>query len=167
MKQGTMNILFFVLKTKLLKNGEAPVLMRITINGDYDDARIQRSVPLNLWNAAKGCSKGRDRASVALNTYIAELHARALEKHKELVLEQALITPKLILKRVFGKDTGMRTLLGTMQEGIEEMESQRRGGAEPPVAGNSVINFFTNFKTLRIWHLKRHLSFQTQESLMY
>ncbi len=35
MKQGTMNILFFVLKTKLLKNGEAPVLMRITINGDY------------------------------------------------------------------------------------------------------------------------------------
>ena len=25
MKQGTMNILFFVLKTKLLKNGEAPV----------------------------------------------------------------------------------------------------------------------------------------------
>lgn len=79
MKQGTMNILFFVLKTKLLKNGEAPVLMRITINGNYDDARIQRSVPLNLWNAAKGCSKGRDRASVALNTYIAELHARALE----------------------------------------------------------------------------------------
>ena len=89
MKQGTMNILFFVLKTKLLKNGEAPVLMRITINGSYDDARIQRSVPLNLWNAAKGCSKGRDRASIALNTYIAELHARALEKHKELVLEQA------------------------------------------------------------------------------
>ena len=123
MKQGTMNILFFVLKTKLLKNGEAPVLMRITINGSYDDARIQRSVPLNLWNAAKGCSKGRDRASIALNTYIAELHARALEKHKELVLEQALITPKLILKRVFGKDTEMRTLLGTMQDGIKEMET--------------------------------------------
>ena len=113
----------FIVKTKLLKNGEAPVLMRITINGSYDDARIQRSVPLNLWNAAKGCSKGRDRASIALNTYIAELHARALEKHKELVLEQALITPKLILKRVFGKDTEMRTLLGTMQDGIKEMET--------------------------------------------
>ncbi|MCE8931252.1 transposase, partial [Phocaeicola vulgatus] len=28
MKQGTMNILFFILKTKLLKNGEAPILMR-------------------------------------------------------------------------------------------------------------------------------------------
>ena len=57
MKQGTMNILFFVLKTKLLKNGEAPILMRITINGQYEEIRIQRSVPLKNWNPAKGCSK--------------------------------------------------------------------------------------------------------------
>ena len=49
MKQGTMNILFFVLKTKLLKNGEAPILMRITINGQYEEIRIQRSVPLKNW----------------------------------------------------------------------------------------------------------------------
>lgn len=118
-----MNILFFVLKTKLLKNGEAPILMRITINGQYDDARIQRSIPLRLWNAGKGCSKGKDRASNELNNFIEELRARAFEKHKELMLEQAFITPKLILKRVFGKDTEMRTLLGTMQEGIKEMES--------------------------------------------
>ena len=46
MKQGTMNILFFILKTKLLKNGEAPILMRITIDGHYEEARIQRSVLL-------------------------------------------------------------------------------------------------------------------------
>lgn len=34
MKQGTMKILFFVLKTKLLKNGEAPILMgsQLTVN---------------------------------------------------------------------------------------------------------------------------------------
>lgn len=32
MKQGTMNILFSILKTKLLKNGEAPILMRVTVS---------------------------------------------------------------------------------------------------------------------------------------
>ena len=122
MQQGTMNILFFVLKTKLLKNGEAPILMRITINGQYEETRIQRSISLKLWNAAKGCSKGKDRLSSELNNYIAELNARVLEKHKELMLEQALITPKLLLKRTFGKDTEMRTLLGTMQQEIGEME---------------------------------------------
>ena len=48
MKQGTMNILFFILKTKLLKNGEAPILMRITIDGHYEEARIQLEKPLNF-----------------------------------------------------------------------------------------------------------------------
>lgn len=43
MKQGTMNILFFPLKTKVLKNGEAPILLRVTIDGQYDEVRIQRS----------------------------------------------------------------------------------------------------------------------------
>lgn len=122
MKQGTMKILFFVLKTKLLKNGEAPILMRITINGQYEETRIQRSVPLKLWNAAKGCSKGKDRASNELNSYLSELATRALEKYKELILEQAISTPSLILKRVFGKDTEMRTLLGTIRQEIKEME---------------------------------------------
>ena len=122
MKQGTMKILFFVLKTKLLKNGEAPILMRITINGQYEETRIQRSVPLKLGNAAKGCSKGKDRASNELNSYLSELATRALEKYKELILEQAISTPSLILKRVFGKDTEMRTLLGTIRQEIKEME---------------------------------------------
>lgn len=122
MKQGTMNILFFVLKTKLLKNGEVPILMRITINGQFDEIRIQRSTPLKYWNAAKGCSKGKDKASIELNNFINELNVRALEKHKELMLEQALITPKLLLKRIFGKDTEMRTLLGTMRQEIKDME---------------------------------------------
>ena len=121
MRQGTMNILFFVLKTKLLKNGEAPILMRVTINGQYDEVRIQRSVPLKQWNASKGRSKGKDRAANELNEYLTELNSLALKKHKELMLEQAYITPRLILKRVFGKDTELRTILKTMQEEIENM----------------------------------------------
>ena len=121
MRQGTMNILFFVLKTKLLKNGEVPILMRVTINGQYDEVRIQRSVPLKQWNAAKGRSTGKGREANELNEHLTELHSLALQKHKELMLEQAYITPRLILKRVFGKDTELRTLLNTMQEEIENM----------------------------------------------
>ena len=122
MKQGTMNILFFILKTKLLKNSEAPIRMRITIDGHYEEARIQRSVLPKQWDSAKGCSKGKDRTAKELNAYIAELSALAFQKHKELMLELALITPKLLLKRVFGKETEMRTLLGTMNEEIEKMK---------------------------------------------
>ena len=117
-----MNILFFILKTKLLKNGEAPILMRVTINEQYDEVRIQRSVTPKNWNAAKGNSKGRDRASLELNSYIATLCTQAYEKHKELAMESALITPKPLLKRVFGKDVEIRTVLATLKKEIASME---------------------------------------------
>lgn len=109
-------------ENKTAENGEAPILMRITINGQYEEIRIQRSVPLKNWNPAKGCSKGKDRASIELNNYISALTTRAYEMHKELTFESALITPKTILKRVFGKDETVRTLLGTVKEEISSME---------------------------------------------
>lgn len=145
MKQGTMNILFFILKTKLLKNGEAPILMRITIDGHYEEIRIQRSVPPKLWDSAKECSKGKDRSAKELNTYIAELSALALQKHKELKFEFALITPRLLLKRVFGKDTEMRTLLGTMGEEIEKMKKAVNIDYAP-VTINRYINVMNKLK---------------------
>ena len=52
-----MKVLFFALKSRLLKNGEAPIILRVTIDGQSEDARIQRSVPLKMWNNVKGCSK--------------------------------------------------------------------------------------------------------------
>lgn len=145
MKQGTMNILFFILKTKLLKNGEAPILMRITIDGHYEEIRIQRSVPPKLWDSSKECSRGKDRTAKELNTYIAELSALALQKHKELKFELALITPRLLLKRVFGKDTEMRTLLGTMGEEIEKMKKAVNIDYAP-VTINRYINVMNKLK---------------------
>ena len=33
MKQESMKILFFIRKSRLKKNGEAPIFLRVTING--------------------------------------------------------------------------------------------------------------------------------------
>lgn len=118
MKQGTMNILFFLLKTKVLKNGEAPILLRVTIDGQYDEVRIQRSVALNSWNPSKGCCRGKDRISLELNSYIDNMCARLLQIHKELLLEEAFISPKALLIKLFSKED-KHTLLAAMEQHIE------------------------------------------------
>lgn len=41
MKQGTMKVLFFALKSRLLKNGEAPIILCVTIDGQSEEAHIQ------------------------------------------------------------------------------------------------------------------------------
>ena len=70
MARKSFSVLFFIKKGKLLKNGEAPVCMRITVNGCMADVSIKRSCPVNLWNPAKENSKGKDRMSVELNHYL-------------------------------------------------------------------------------------------------
>ncbi len=60
-KRSTLNVLFIIKKSKLLKNGEAPICMRITVNKQIAEVAVKRSIPVDLWNQKKECSKGKDR----------------------------------------------------------------------------------------------------------
>lgn len=60
-KRSTLNVLFIIKKSKLLKNGEAPICMRITVNKQITEVAVKRSIPVDLWNQKKECSKGKDR----------------------------------------------------------------------------------------------------------
>lgn len=72
MKHETMKILFVIKKSSLLKNGEAPIEVRVTINGVSDEVRIQLSVLPRLWDQARGCCKGRD--TCVLKSVFAKIH---------------------------------------------------------------------------------------------
>ena len=48
MKHETMKILFVIKKSSLLKNGEAPIVVRVTINGVSDEVRGKSSVSCPL-----------------------------------------------------------------------------------------------------------------------
>lgn len=115
MKQDSMKVLFFIRKSKLLKNGEAPIFLRVTVSGQQDEIRIQRSIPVRLWNNQKGCSKGKDLVSMELNSYIESLTVRLYQIHKELVCQEAWVTPKHLLIKL-----GRRTVLSTMKRYMDD-----------------------------------------------
>lgn len=48
--KDTFNVLFFIRKTRLLKNGEAAIQMRITVNGQYQELYTKRQVDPKYWN---------------------------------------------------------------------------------------------------------------------
>ena len=60
-----MNVLFFIKKAKLLKNGEASVCMRITMNGARVENNIRMSIEPALWNQA---SVPKARAAKLMNS---------------------------------------------------------------------------------------------------
>lgn len=61
MKQKTFNILFFLKKARTLKNGEAPICMRITVNRRPCEILIGHSASVEQWGQAKGKVRGKEK----------------------------------------------------------------------------------------------------------
>ena len=78
MQRNYFSILFFIRRTRLLKNGEAPIGLRITVNGQRAELQIKRSVPEKQWNAAKGCAIGKDRKTLELNQYLEMVRPKSI-----------------------------------------------------------------------------------------
>ena len=114
MARKSFSVLFFIKKGKLLKNGEAPVCMRITVNGCMVDISIKRSCPVNLWNQAKENSKGKDRMSVELNHYLEITRSRIHQIYRELETSDKVITVDLVRKLFYGVDEDNKTIYYTI-----------------------------------------------------
>ncbi|CBK63318.1 site-specific integrase [Alistipes shahii] len=118
MKRDSFRVLFFLKKTRLLKNGEASVCMRITVNGTRVENNIRKSIDPALWSQAKETARGKSRRACDLNTYIEEARIKLYQIFCELEQQNRLVTAHLLQELFFGqeKPEEVRTLLGTMQE---------------------------------------------------
>lgn len=118
MKRDSFRVLFFLKKTKLLKNGEASVCMRITVNGTRVENNIRKSIDPALWSQAKETARGKSRRACDLNTYIEEARIKLYQIFCELEQQNRPVTAHLLQELFFGqeKPEEIRTLLGTMQE---------------------------------------------------
>ena len=119
MKRDSFNVLFFIKKAKLLKNGEASVCMRITVNGARVENNIRKSIEPSLWNQAKECAKGKSRKSCDLNAYIEDARIKLYQTFNELEEQGRFITARLLQEKFFGQDQVpevVRTLIQTIQE---------------------------------------------------
>ena len=96
MQRNYFTILFLIKKSKLLKNGEAPICMRITVNGQRAEIQIKRSVDISKWNSQKECAIGKERKSMELNHYLDTVRMKVLQIHRELEQDGKPITARFM-----------------------------------------------------------------------
>lgn len=143
-KRETMSLLFFIKKTKLLKNGEAPICLRMTLNKHTAEIRIKRSVPVNKWSQAKGCVLGRDRVANELNSYLETLRVKLFRIHRELEEDMLVpVTTSAILDRYYGNDVKM------LMEVFHEHNDKCRALIGKEYVEGTVRKFNTTFSYLK------------------
>ncbi len=102
MKKKTFTILFYVKRTKLLRNGEAPIFMRITVDGIRAEMSINRSIILTEWIDKKGCARATTAKNKELNHYLEHIRHKLYSIQKELEDENKIVTAELLKNRYMG-----------------------------------------------------------------
>lgn len=87
MKRATFALAFYVKRKKLLKNGEAPIFARVTVNGERAEFSVKRSINPSEWDTGRGRSSKKTKQASSLNEYLNEVWTR-IQKHNDKLFER-------------------------------------------------------------------------------
>lgn len=102
MKRKTFTILFYPKRTKLLKNGEASIFMRITVDAIREEIAIKRSIKPDDWDTVKNRAKPTNPANRELNHYMESIRHRLYAIQRDLEDEGKTVTAELLKNRFLG-----------------------------------------------------------------
>jgi integrase/recombinase XerD len=111
MKTSTTFSILIWINTSRLKNNEAEIFARVTVNLRRTNISLKRKINVELWNNSKGRVKGNDSTARTLNFYMDQEQARLFECYQELRAEQQLVTAQAVKARFLGLDTIHHSLL--------------------------------------------------------
>lgn len=100
-KRNTFSILFYLKKDKIDKTNQAPIYMKITINGVKAECATQRRIEVTQWRAngnMPNTSKFR-----AINDHLTTMRSKIMEAHTELIKLGITPTPKVLIEMLNGR----------------------------------------------------------------
>lgn len=149
--------MFYIRRDKTNKKGEAPVFMRLTINGERADASIKRFIEPHAWNSAKGKANEKSRGGKDLNLYLDAISANILRIQRDLELDKKEVSAQIILNRYLGKEQSDRH---TLMEVFRAHNEKCRALSGISLAPGTVIRYET---TLRLTEEFLQKSYQKED----
>lgn len=135
--------MFYIRRDKINKKGEAPVFMRLTINGERADASIKRFIEPHAWNSAKGKANEKSRGGKDLNLYLDAISANILRIQRDLELDKKEVSAQIILNRYLGKEQSDRH---TLMEVFRAHNEKCRALSGISLAPGTVIRYETSLR---------------------
>jgi len=103
--RSSVSFMFFIKRKKLLKNGEAPIFVRIRDNRQSVDLSILKSVTPKLWIAENGHASGNTKDAKEVNNCIERIRFSLNEHLIKLRDAGSEITAESIRDAFLGKET--------------------------------------------------------------
>ena len=109
--RSTFNILFYLKKSSIKKTGYAPLMVRITVNGETAPFSLKAEAKPEDWDANAGRLRGRTKEASDLNTYIDEVRSKIRKQYRELCDRESVVSAAMVRNAFLGFNTHKDTLI--------------------------------------------------------
>ena len=124
MVRSSFSILFFIRENKARKNGNVPIEVMITVNGERNSFSTGKQIAIEKWDKTKQQVKGKDQETQNLNNYLKAIKAKLYQKEAELLERGFIITAQILYDAYFDKVESLkeRSLFEVFEEHNQEQE---------------------------------------------
>ena len=143
MRRTTFKILFYIQKTRIAKDGQAPILLRVTVNGQRVVLSVNLKVNPKNWSAVAGRSIANSRMDDELNARLDTIRLRLMQVYREMEIDRETITAQKIIDKYLGRDSKpVIMLLDVFREHNERCHKLAGNGMSPA----TVERYETSYK---------------------
>lgn len=109
--RSTFNILFYINRQKIKKNGKCPIMGRITIDGKVVQYSAKEEIEPKYWNSKEGCCTGKGSECKRINIRLDELKREIEQYYQKDIERNGYVTAESIKNAIQGIGTNEITLL--------------------------------------------------------
>ena len=109
--RSTFNILFYINRQKIKKNGKCPIMGRITIDGKIVQYSAKEEIEPQFWNPKEGCCLGKGNDSKRINIRLEELKKEIERNYRKDVERHGYVTADGVKNAIQGVGTDGITFL--------------------------------------------------------
>lgn len=143
MKRTTFKICFYIQKSRIAKDGQVPILLRVTINGQRSVASVNLKVNPKNWNAVAGKSIANTRMDDELNARLDTIRLRIMQIYREMELDREPISAQKVVDKYLGRDSKPEImLLDVFREHNDRCHKLTGNG----MAAATVVRYETSYK---------------------
>jgi site-specific recombinase XerD len=133
----------FVIRKHRIKDGEAPIYARITVNTNRCEISVKRRINTDNWNNGKGMAKGKNPEISILNSYLEQIRSQLTNYYQELVINKQALTADAIKNKWLGVEESEQTLMGLIKYHNDRMDENLEWGTQK--------NYFTTEKYVSLF----------------
>ena len=109
--KSTFKILFYVKRNAQRKNGNVPIIARITVDGKIVQFNTKLEIHPDCWSTQLGKAKGRSVEIQKLNSLLEEIKTSVHQIYHEQQRRDSFVTAEKVKNEFLGHSENHRTLL--------------------------------------------------------